>query len=67
MIELKTKCKDYDFTFGYFIFLWDEFLCKNGWLLMFAATATAKSFSFYQLSQFLLTGENLVSMEHMEF
>ena len=50
------------------IFLWDEFLCKNGWLLMFAATATVKLFSFYQLSsQFLLTGENLVSMEHMEF
>ena len=58
MIELKAKCKDYDLTFGYFIFSeMDSF-----------AKMVDNLFSFYQLSsQFLFTGENLVNMEHMEF
>lgn len=57
MIELKTKRKDYDLSFGYFFSEMNSF-----------AKMADDLFSFYQLSsQFLFTGENLVSMKHMEF
>lgn len=54
MIELKTKFKDYDVTFGCFILLWDEFTHKR---IIFSQLRLIFMLSFYQLPlQFLVTG-----------